>query len=63
MINMFETPDVRDVAWTWATLRPGDCVLIPAGTSGVTWRDVTSRDVDVGDAASPYPQVRGACVT
>ncbi len=30
MVNMFETPDVKQVKWTHATLRPGDCILIPA---------------------------------
>ncbi|XP_070548083.1 bifunctional peptidase and (3S)-lysyl hydroxylase Jmjd7-like isoform X1 [Ptychodera flava] len=31
MINMFENPGVGKVPWTWATLRRGDCIYLPAG--------------------------------
>ncbi|CAD5119390.1 DgyrCDS8004 [Dimorphilus gyrociliatus] len=30
MINMFKNKDIKKVPWTWATLRAGDCVFIPA---------------------------------
>ncbi|XP_077985861.1 bifunctional peptidase and (3S)-lysyl hydroxylase Jmjd7-like [Glandiceps talaboti] len=30
MINVFKNPDVVKAPWTWATLRPGDCIYIPA---------------------------------
>ncbi|XP_071842016.1 uncharacterized protein [Apostichopus japonicus] len=31
MINMFQHGEVAKAKWTWATLRPGDCIYIPAG--------------------------------
>ena len=32
-INLQEYPNVAKVPWTYATLTPGDCIYIPAGTS------------------------------
>ncbi|XP_022093115.1 uncharacterized protein LOC110980592 [Acanthaster planci] len=31
MINLFEHQDVGKVPWRWSTLKPGDCIYIPAG--------------------------------
>ena len=31
-INLQEYPNVAKVPWTYATLTPGDCIYIPAGT-------------------------------
>nr|XP_006815947.1 PREDICTED: uncharacterized protein LOC100371409 [Saccoglossus kowalevskii] len=31
MINMYKNPNIAKVPWTWATIRPGDCVYLPAG--------------------------------
>ncbi|XP_014662091.1 PREDICTED: uncharacterized protein LOC106805124 [Priapulus caudatus] len=31
MINVFTYKEVKDVPWTWTTMRPGDCAFIPAG--------------------------------
>ncbi|XP_038065797.1 uncharacterized protein LOC119735920 [Patiria miniata] len=31
MINLFEHRDVGKVPWRWSTLKPGDCIYIPAG--------------------------------
>ena len=30
-INLLEHPNMAKVPWTYATLRPGDCIYIPAG--------------------------------
>ncbi|XP_039272410.1 bifunctional peptidase and arginyl-hydroxylase JMJD5-like [Styela clava] len=31
MVNMYEHPKISKTPWTWTTLKPGDCVFIPAG--------------------------------
>ncbi|XP_019622008.1 PREDICTED: lysine-specific demethylase 8-like [Branchiostoma belcheri] len=31
MINVFTNPHISKIPWTWATLRPGDCIFIPSG--------------------------------
>ncbi|XP_035690970.1 bifunctional peptidase and arginyl-hydroxylase JMJD5-like [Branchiostoma floridae] len=31
MINIFTNPHIAKIPWTWATLRPGDCIFIPSG--------------------------------
>ena len=31
-INLMEYPNVANVPWTYATLTPGDCIYIPAGS-------------------------------
>eukprot|EP00058_Branchiostoma_floridae_P020199 XP_002605689.1 hypothetical protein BRAFLDRAFT_121833 [Branchiostoma floridae] len=30
MINIFTNPHIAKIPWTWATLRPGDCIFIPS---------------------------------
>jgi lysine-specific demethylase 8 len=30
MVNMFKYKELGKVGWTWATLKPGDCIYIPA---------------------------------
>lgn len=30
-INMFQYKKVSEVPWIWSTLRPGDCIFVPAG--------------------------------
>jgi lysine-specific demethylase 8 len=31
MINMYKSPKIGEVPWTWSTLRAGDCIFVPAG--------------------------------
>ncbi|ESN91780.1 hypothetical protein HELRODRAFT_165856 [Helobdella robusta] len=30
-INMFKDREIGNVPWRWSTLRPGDCIFVPAG--------------------------------
>lgn len=30
-VNVFKNPEVAQTPWTFATLKPGDCIYVPAG--------------------------------
>ena len=30
MVNMFKYRQVAEIPWKWATLKPGDCIYVPA---------------------------------
>ncbi|XP_013380535.1 uncharacterized protein LOC106151697 [Lingula anatina] len=31
MVNVFKHPEITQVPWTYSTLKPGDCIYVPAG--------------------------------
>ena len=32
-VDLFKFPSVKEIPWTWATLRRQDCIYIPPGDS------------------------------
>ena len=31
MVNTYKYPQIGKTGWKWTTLKPGDCIFIPAG--------------------------------
>lgn len=59
-INMFQHPEMADVPWRWAIIRPGDCIFVPAGLL----HQVRSYGVSISytNHFSPSPEIQlGQC--